>query len=83
MSAGGRVYGIGPGSGTRDVTYDLISVIYHALQGGETTQTYIRDAETTGDQELAGFFQKVKQQSQQLAARAKELLAQRLSGGNS
>jgi hypothetical protein len=69
--------------GTRDVTYDLISVIYHALQGGDTAHTYIRDAETAGDHELAGFFQEVEQQSQQLAARVKELLAQRLSGGSS
>lgn len=27
-------------TGTRDVTYDLISVIYHALQGAETYQMY-------------------------------------------
>ncbi len=66
---------------TRDTTYDLVSVIYHALQGADTYHTYVRDAETAGDQELAAFFREAQQQQQQLAARAKELLAPRLGKG--
>jgi rubrerythrin len=65
-------------AGTRDVTYNLISVVYHALQGADTYHTYVRDAETDGDEELAGFFREAEQQSEQLAARAKELLGQRM-----
>lgn len=65
-------------SGTRDVTYNLISVVYHALQGADTYHTYVRDAETEGDEELVGFFREAEQQSEQLASRAKELLAQRM-----
>lgn len=67
--------------GTRDVTYNLVSMIYHALQGAETYHTYSQDAQQEGDEELAGFFREAQQQSQQLAEKAKGLLAQRLSQG--
>lgn len=67
-------------SGTRDVTYDLISVIYHALQGAETYHMYIEDAESSSDNDAATFFREAQQQNRQLANRAKELLATRLQG---
>ena len=70
-------------TGTSDVTYNLVSVIYHALQGAETYDTYIKDAEQSGDQELAEFFRDVKQQSSDRAERAKGLLGQRISRGSS
>ena len=38
-------------TGTRDVTYNLISVVYHALQGAETYQIYEQDAKQSGDRE--------------------------------
>lgn len=65
-------------TGTSDVAYDLISVLYHTLQGAETARTYQKDAEARGDQELAGFFREVQQQDRQQAERAKELLSQRI-----
>ncbi len=37
-------------------TFDLISVAYHALQGAETYEQYIRDAEGRDDQEAAQYF---------------------------
>ena len=42
-------------TGTRDATYDVVSILYHALQGAETYQQYIQDAEQRGDQELGQF----------------------------
>ena len=63
---------------TGDTTYDLISIIYHALQGAETYHTYVRDAETAGDSELAEFFRESQTQQQQLASRARELLSSRM-----
>ena len=63
---------------TADTTYDLISIIYHALQGAETYHTYVRDAETQGDSELADFFRDAQTQQQQLASRARELLSSRM-----
>jgi rubrerythrin len=66
-------------TGTPDEHYDLISVLYHALEGAMTYEIYMQDADDTGDEELAQFFQEVKEQSTQLAERAKTLLAKRLT----
>ena len=66
-------------SGTEDLTYNLVSVIYHALQGAETSDVYTRDAEKSGNQELTKFFQDVKNQNQATAEQAKKLLGKHLS----
>ena len=62
-------------TGTRDITYDLISTAYHLLQGAETIALYIADAEQEGNQELAQFFRETKDEYTRRADRAKELLA--------
>jgi hypothetical protein len=64
------------GTGTSNPTYNLVSVLYHALQGAELYAQYASDA--GGDQELASFFREVQQQEQQRADRARQLLATRL-----
>jgi hypothetical protein len=64
------------GTGTSNPTYNLVSVLYHALQGAELSAQYTSDA--GGDQELASFFREVQQQEQQRADRARQLLATRL-----
>jgi len=66
-------------TGTRDITYNLVSVVYHALQGAETTSLYIADAEQEGNQELATFFREAKDEYQRRADRAKQLLATHLA----
>ena len=63
-------------TGTRDITYDLISTAYHLLQGAETVALYIADAEQEGNQELAQFFRETKDEYTRRADRAKQLLAQ-------
>jgi hypothetical protein len=73
MSTGDRVTGV------RDEHYNLVSILYHALQGAETYDTYINDAEAAGDQELAAFFRQVQEEERQRAARAKEMLGRRLT----
>ena len=65
-------------TGTRDITYDLVSVIYHALQGAETTALYIADAKQEGNQELEQFFSEAKDEYQKRADRAKQLLTTHL-----
>ena len=60
-------------TGTRDTTYDLTAVLYHALQGVENCQTYQQDADG-GDQQIAQFFQQAGEQQRQLAEQAKHLL---------
>ena len=68
-------------TGTRDITYDLVSVIYHALQGAETTALYIADAEQEGNQELAQFFRETKDEYERRADRAKQMLTGHLGRG--
>jgi hypothetical protein len=57
--------------------YDLVSVLYHALQGAETYDRYIKDAEQAGNQQLVQFFRRVQQEDNNRALQAKQLLAQR------
>jgi len=66
-------------TGTRDETYDLVSILYHALQGAETYDQYISDAEQRGDDDLVRFFRDTKEEERRRAERAKQLLTQRLS----
>lgn len=65
-------------TGTQDRHYNLISVLYHLLQGAETYDQYIQDAQQCGDNELAEFFRNLKQASSSTAEKAKELLSKRL-----
>ena len=60
-------------TGTRDDTYDVISVVYHALQGAENCEIYADDAE---DEQLRSFFQSACDQQRQLAEQGKQVLAQ-------
>ena len=69
-------------TGTRDEIYDVVSVLYHALQGGETCMQYLQDAQQSGDQKLVQFFQEVQECHRHLATRAKEVLAQCLERGS-
>ena len=68
-------------TGTRDVTYNLISLIYHALQGAETSLIYEQDAENSGDRAAAALFHDAHQSYREFADRAKTLLGQRMSQG--
>ena len=64
---------------TSNAAYDLVSVIYHALQGAETYDRYIADARERNDDELADFFAEVQHANCQLAERGQRLLSSRLS----
>lgn len=61
-------------TGTHDEQYNLVSVLYHALHGAETIETYILDAEAAADERLAGFFREAQASYMQLAEQAKERL---------
>jgi len=65
-------------TGVRDSTYNLISVIYHALQGAETYKTYEEDVERTQDDELAQFFRQACEDEKRRAEQGKELLLRHL-----
>jgi hypothetical protein len=65
-------------TGERDENYNLISVLYHALQGAQNCAQYARDAEEAGDDELVQFLQEARTSQVELAARGKQLLAARI-----
>jgi hypothetical protein len=62
----------------KDKDYDLISVIYHASQGCETTRQYSSDAQRENDKEAAAFFNEALKLNAQLVQKGKKLLKQRL-----
>jgi hypothetical protein len=72
-------------TGSPNTIYDLSSVLFHALQGGASYDTYIEDteregiedAEREGDEELAEFFRRVREEDKDRAAEAQLLLADR------
>jgi rubrerythrin len=69
-------------TGTDDVHYNLISVLYHTLQGAETAAQYMSDAQESGDEEVARFFRQVQEDDRRRAEQAKALLGQRLNQGS-
>jgi rubrerythrin len=76
--AGGGGSGTGErATGTPNTIYDLSSVLFHALEGGASYDTYIEDAEREGDQELADFFRRVRDEDSERADEAQTLLAER------
>lgn len=77
-SAHGMQAGMGR---TPDTTYDLISVMYHTLQGCETYEQYAQDAEQAGQKDAAQFFRDAGREFERLAQRGRQLLAQCLQQG--
>lgn len=67
---------------TSNAYFDLVSVLYHTLQSAQTADSYVRDAQQTGDQELVQFFRDFKQDTNRQAERAKQLLS-RIGHGHS
>jgi hypothetical protein len=55
--------------------FDVVSVLYHTLQGSQTLASYIEDARQGGNQELVQFFQELKQQQDRWAEQANQFLA--------
>jgi hypothetical protein len=64
---------------TSNKDYDLISVLYHALEGAQTYAQYVEDAGREGDKELGQFFLQMQQSQISCAEKAKQLLSRRLS----
>src|SRR5687768_8140174 len=64
-----------PGSaGTDDPTFNLVSVLYHAMQGADTAARYLRDAQNADQAELASFFEETRTVYEEQVANAKTLL---------
>ena len=62
-------------TGFDDVTFDLISVQYHALKGGHDYGQYVRDARNAGRDDIATFFEQVMGEDEARAHKCHEFLA--------
>ncbi len=67
-------------TGFDDVTFDLISVQYHALKAGHDYGQYVRDARNAGKDEIAEFFERVMREDSDRAHTCHEFLKE-LGGG--
>ena len=63
---------------TPDPVYDLVGTLYHALRQAAAADRHAADARDGRDTELAALFEEIREQSLDLAARCKTLLASRL-----
>jgi rubrerythrin len=68
-------------TGFDDVTFDLVSVQYHALKAGHDYGQYVRDADNAGRQDIADFFRKVMEEDSARAKQCHEFLKE-LSGSS-
>lgn len=66
-------------TGVRDDHYDLISALYHMVEGAWKYDRYAKDADSAGDSELADLFREAQRQHTEMAERAKKLLKGRLA----
>lgn len=60
----------------KDKDFDMVSTLYHALQGADLSRQYSSDAGS--DQEAKEFFDNVSRQYTDIAEQAKSLLKQKL-----
>ncbi|HET6259347.1 hypothetical protein [Pseudonocardia sp.] len=67
-------------TGTRDKDYNLIWFTEACLDNTLRLETYIEDAESDGDNEVAELFRRAQTESRKGADQGKQLLARRLSG---
>jgi hypothetical protein len=63
-------------TGFDDVTFDLISVQYHALKAGHDYGQYVRDAENAGMDEAASFFKQIMDEDAARAKKCHDLISQ-------
>ncbi|MEV4146515.1 acyl carrier protein [Amycolatopsis sp. NPDC049691] len=68
-------------TGFDDVTYDLVSVQYHALKAGHDYGQYVRDADNAGRTDIADFFRRVMDEDSARARQCHEFLKD-LSGSS-
>jgi hypothetical protein len=65
-------------TGTKDKTYNIIWFTEQSLDNALRLETYIKDAERDGDQELADFFRRAQEASRKGGEQGKQLLKPRL-----
>jgi hypothetical protein len=66
-------------TGTKDKDYNIIWFTEACLSNALRLETYIKDADREGDQELAEFFRRAQNESRKGAEQGKQLLASRIA----
>lgn len=67
-------------TGTKDKDYNLLWFTQACLENALRLETYIKDAERDGDNEVADFFRKAQADSRKGAEMGKKFLASRIKG---
>ena len=67
-------------TGTKDKDYNLIWFTEQSLSNALRLETYIKDAESDGDSELAEFFKRAQGASRKGGEAGKEMLKKRFAG---
>jgi len=67
-------------TGTPDKDYNLIWFTEHCLDNALRLETYIADAERSGDTEVVELFRRAQDASRRGAEQGKQLLRSRLGG---
>jgi len=62
----------------KDKDYDLVSTLYHALQGVEKSDVYLLDADKAGDEAVTSFMQEARERYSEISKKAKSLLKDRI-----
>jgi hypothetical protein len=69
-------------TGTADKDYNIIWFTEQSLSNALRLETYIKDAERAGDDELAQFFRRAQEASKRGAEQGKQLLASRIAAAS-
>lgn len=67
-----------PESPLKDKNYNLISVLQQSLENAWRLDSYIRDAENDGDEELARWLRTIQDNNKKAGEQGKQLLHKRL-----
>ncbi|HIY39712.1 MAG TPA: hypothetical protein H9836_01095 [Candidatus Nocardiopsis merdipullorum] len=67
-----------PASPVTDKNYNLIWAVQQSLENVWQLETYIKDAERQGDEELARWFRRIQENNQKAGDQGKQMLMDRL-----
>ena len=67
-----------PASPVTDKNYNLIWAVQQSLENVWQLETYIKDAESQGDEELARWFRRIQENNQKAGDQGKQMLMARL-----
>ncbi|MBO4207876.1 hypothetical protein [Micromonospora echinofusca] len=71
-----------PASPVKDKNYDLVHEVQMVLENAWRVDNYIKDAEKSGDNELADWFRRIQQNNMKAGEQGKRMLAMRLQSEN-